>query len=425
MENRKTIMKIPITACVLLLLLTAPSRAQNAEPFRTDINPALLYYQAFIVEPHLEQSEWDYLETNEWKAPNLDEHFGKLLAEFDDTFRLVRQAAYSKVPCDWGVDRTSGASTLLPELAYAKGVALNANRRVKWDLQHGRQDDAREDLLAALALGRNISRDGTIISVLVQASMESIVSASVAENFGRFSPEQLQKIADGMDATPARGTVSNAIISDVSVSRNSLLSRVEELQRANPGDDGKVMEDVRKLIMDEQGDTNFWPKLEKAAGGTSEGIVRLLHEREQFTERMAQELTAVPGESFPAKAAELEAEFTNSPNPFVAGEVTVFLKTRARDLWSLTALAEVRAAVKFKLQGEAGLNSVPDPSGNGPFKIERFFFEGVDRGFKLTPAYNMRGSSKPVVIFVEKEGPPFTVIGNHAGTPRYPGSAEK
>lgn len=415
-------MRIPITACLLLLFVTAPARAQNAEPFRTDINPALLYYQAFIVEPHLGQSDWDYLETNEWKAPDLDEHFGKLLAEFDDTFRLVRQAAYSKVPCDWGVDRTSGASTLLPELAYAKGVALNANRRVKWDLQHGRQDDAREDLLAALSLGRNISRDGTIISVLVQASIESIVSASVAENFGRFSPEQLQKIVDGMDATPARGTVSNAIISELSISRNSLLQKVEELQRADPGDDGKVMEGVRKQV---QGDTNFWPKLEKAAGGTSEGVVRLLHGREQFAERMAQELPAVPGESFPAKAGELEAEFTNSPNPFVAEAVTAYLKTRARDLWSLTALAEVRAAVEFKLHGEAGLNSVPDPSGNGPFKIERFFFEGVDRGFKLTPAYNMRGSSKPVLIFVETEGPPFLVIGNHVGTPRNPESAER
>lgn len=413
-----------LAPCLLLLLVTTPATAQNEDSFRTNINPALLYYQSFLVEPHLEQSDWDYLYTNEWKAPQLDEHFGKLLAEFDTTFRLVRQAANSKVPCDWGIDWSAGDNTLLTPLAYAKGVALNANRRANWDLQHGRQDDAREDLLAALVLGRNMTRDGTIISVLVQAAIENIVCDNVAENFGRYSPEQLQRIVEGIYAGPPRGTASDAIISEQSnIIQNSLLRKVEDLQRANSEDDRAVMEGVRKLMTNE-GQTNFWPKVEKASGGTSEGVVRLLREREQFAERMAKEVTAVPGEKFQAKAGELEAEFTNSPNPFIAEAVAPFLRTRVRELRALTLMAMVHAAVEYRMHGKSGFKSVPDPCGNGPLKFERFSFEGVDRGFKLTSAFDMHGTSKPVLIFVEKEGSSFEVDGQHPGTPRTPAGAK-
>lgn len=416
MKHRDKPMKTLIAAGLLVLLLTAPARAQNAEPFRTDINPALLYYRAFEVAPHLEQ-DTDYLYTNEWKAPHLDAHFGELVSQYDDTFQLVRQAAYSKVPCDWGIDWSTGPFTLLPQLAQAKGLGRAASWRVKWDLQNGRQDDAREDLLAAVALGRNITRDGTLISVLVQFSIENMVYSSVAENFSRFSTEQLQKIVDGMEAGPARGTVADTLTTERSIFiQNWLLRKIEDLRKANPGDDRKAMESIREVATNA---VNFWPKIEKASGGTSEGVLRLVHEYSEFRDRVAQAV-ALPGVEFQAKEGELRAEAANSPNPFIATGVQAFLTSRARELRMLALRAEVHAGLEFKLHGESGLNSVPDPSGNGPFKFERFSFEGVDRGFKLTSAFNMPNAATCVLIFVEKEGPPFEVDGAHPGTPRAP-----
>ena len=74
----------------------------------------------------------------------------------------------------------------------------------------------------------------------------------------------------------------------------------------------------------------------------------------------------------------------------------------------------VRAAVEYKLHGEAGLNSVQDPFGNGPFAFQRFVFEGVDRGFELKSAY--AGNPYPcALIFVEKEGTPFRTDGPYIG----------
>ena len=420
-------MKTPFIACLALFLVTAPTRAQNAEPLRTDINPALLYYQAFLVAPDWRQQDEDdsYLETNEWKAPHLDAHFGELIDKNNSTFRLVHVAARSKAPCDWGIDWSPGPATLLPHLGKSKRVAITAQYRLPWELQNGRQDDAREDFLATLALARNATRDGTLISVLVQLSMENILCSSFAENFGRFSPDQLQKIADGMDAAPVRGTVSTALTSERFIFiHNSLLQKVEEMRKANSTDDQKAMDGIRELVTNAiTGETDFWPRVEKASGGTSEGVVRLLHEQEDSYQQITRAVTMQAEES-QAKVEGLKTEVINSPNPFIAATVPAFLTARERELRVLTYLAMVRAAVEFKLHGEAGLKSVPDPFGNDPFKFERFSFEGVDRGFKLTSAFNM-SHNKAVLIFVEKEGPPFNVGGNNPGTPRTPAATTK
>jgi hypothetical protein len=77
-------------------------------------------------------------------------------------------------------------------------------------------------------------------------------------------------------------------------------------------------------------------------------------------------------------------------------------------------LAMVHAAVEYKLHGEAGLQSVTDPWGQGPFEFKRFVFQGVDRGFELKSACRKNGWPE-VLIFVEKDGPPFYVNGRNAG----------
>src|SRR5262245_37169391 len=177
------------------------------EPFRKDINPALRYYQAFLVAPDLPQPDRDYLFTNEWHGQKLLNRFGDLVRQYDNQFKLVRQAATAEVPCDWGIDMSPGPATLLPQLARNRAVAQAAKVRAMWHLQQGKEAEARDDLLAALALARNSSRDGTLVAALVQVAIEALVFNTVAENFYQFSPDALEKLIEGFDALPARGTV--------------------------------------------------------------------------------------------------------------------------------------------------------------------------------------------------------------------------
>src|SRR5260370_30397119 len=120
------------------------------------------------------------------------------MGRYNNQFTLVRHAARATVPCDWGIDMSPGPATLLPQLARDKAVAQTAPLRAMWDLHQGRPTEASDDLIAALALGRNSSRDGTVISTLVHIAIENIGCCAVAENFDQFSPESLKQLVEGL-----------------------------------------------------------------------------------------------------------------------------------------------------------------------------------------------------------------------------------
>ena len=400
-----------------LLMWVGALTGVNGQPARTDLNPATLYYQAFLAAPDLNPADRDYLFNTDWRGQKLPERFGELVARYDDQFKLVHRAARATVPCDWGIDMSEGPATLLPHLSRAKAVAVTTRLRVLWALQQGRESDAGDDLLAAFTLARNVSRDGTMISALVQMAMEAIVCNAVVENFGRFSPETLRQLADGFDAAPSRNTVAACVSWEKAFFHDRTLRKVAELQRQNPGNDSKVMEGIRQYLQfpddPDQGVTNVWERLNQAAGGTSEGVLRLLHERAQLYQRMAG-LLALPYPECERQMKRFQEETERSPNPLISETVPGYWKGRIKELRIQVCLAMVRTAVEYKLHGEAGLRNVNDPCGQGPFAFRRFVFEGVDRGFELKSAYDMNGN-KAIYIFVEKEGPPFRVDGPHVG----------
>ena len=107
MQHWKTIMKITKFTCLALLILTLP--AARGEPFRTDINPALLYYRSFLLAPDpMSETDMDYFGSKEGREKKLPERFGKIVAGYDNEFKFVREAAQQKASCDWGVDMSPG-----------------------------------------------------------------------------------------------------------------------------------------------------------------------------------------------------------------------------------------------------------------------------------------------------------------------------
>ena len=409
-----------------LLLLASSFALVRAESFRTDINPALLYYRAFLAtpEPGLSDADRAYLESKKGLEQKLPERFGKIVAGYDHQMQLVQQAAHSRVPCDWGVDLSTGPNTLLPHLARARVVVRTAQLRAGWALQHGRQEDARDELLAAFVLGRNAGSDHLVISAFVQNSIEGMIYGAVAFHFGEFSPDTLKQLAAGFDAAPARCTIAACMPSEKSLG-DWALTRLVELQNAYPGDDAKVMAEYRDsglvTAMNSVGHTNFWPRLVAASGGTSAGVLKLLRETEPLFPRLA-EILALPQPEYETQAKQFKADARLSKNPFWSSFDLLTgwdlggsrVHPRATEFRAEAYLAIVHAAVEYKLHGEAGLKSVMDPFGSGPFSFRRFLFKGVDRGFELRSAYS--GTQAPfVIIFVEKQGPLFQISGADAG----------
>jgi hypothetical protein len=411
---------------ISLFAVAAAPLSAIADASRADINPALLYNQAFLVAPEpLSQADDAYLGSREGLSQNLPERFDKIVAGYDNQFRLIKQAALSTVPCDWGIDLSQGPATLLPHLARAKAVAVAMRLRVKWDLQHGRQADARDDLLATLAMARNVSRDGTLISVLVQIAMEAIICDSVAENFGKFSPDTLKQLAVGFVAAPPRTTVAASVLMEKVFFHDWLVNRILDLQKANPADDSKVMTGIRELFTSmgepEPGQTSdvpasLWEQVTRGGASTSEDVLKLLREEGELYQKVSS-ITALPQSQFEEKIKELDTQLHHSSNPFVSLMFPAVEKAKRREVKIEVWLAMLQAAIACKTQGESAFETVPDPAAQGPFAFSRFVFEGVDRGFKLKSTFE--GSGFPeTLIFVEKDGPPFHVDGPYAGKQR-------
>ncbi|MSU61712.1 MAG: hypothetical protein EXS31_04825 [Pedosphaera sp.] len=406
-------------AAILLTFLTFAMTgfAANDSASRTDINPALLYWQAVAVMP--DRSAQDHLFTNEWRGRGLDDEFRKLIVSYDSSFKLLRHSARQKAPCDWGYDISEGPELFLPSLAKAKSFAQAARLRMRWDLEDGRPDDARDDFLAAFVLGRQLSTDGVLISALVQIAIENILASGLAENWFRLSPETLRQIMDGIAAAPARGTIAQCVPTERIAFRDWLTRKIEKLQKVS-NDEHEALKGARKLLTSlasDEGEGPASPKADQiieAAGGTTAGLLRQLKELDALYDEAEVLMRASYSQFLPGIRA-FNEKVQQHPNKLVQVFFPAFEKCRLKEFAIQVKIAMLRAALAYREKGEAGLSQVVDPLFNEPFQFRRFQLDGVDRGFELTSKMRYMDDWNASLIFIEKDGPAFNLDGKNAG----------
>lgn len=417
-------MKNILTAVWITLVSLATTQADpghRGQGLRSDINPALLYWQAMSVLP--DRANQDHLFTNEWRGRTLDAPFEQQITTFDNAFKLLRQASRQSVPCQWGYDLTQGPELLLPGLSKAKLLAQSARLRVLWHLEHHRPDDARDDLIAAFVLGRQVSKDGILISALVQVAMENILVSSIAENWFRFTPETLRQILDGLAAAPARGTIKECVATERMAFKDWYMRRIQEF-RANSRDEAEALEKTRKLLNDtlnggpesQETPSSNAEAILQSAGGTTEGLLRQLANLDPLYDEAAA-LMAAPYHQFEKQIQAFNEKIAHQTNPFAQGIFPTFEKCRLKELTVQTKLAMLRAGFEYQKSGPAGLGGVLDPVFNEPFQFSRFEFNGVDRGFQLSSKFQYTDNLNTAMIFIEKDGPAFYLEGRNAGKP--------
>jgi hypothetical protein len=406
--------------CVLLTLASIGRVSADAGS-RTDINPALLYWQATAALP--DRAGQDHLFTNEWRGHALDERFNQQIATYDNAFKLLRQAARQKAPCDWGYDLSQGPELLLPGLAKAKLLSQAARLRFRWHLENGRPDDARDDLLAAYVLGRQVSKDGILISALVQFAIENILQSGLAENWFRLSPETLQQVMDGIAAAPARGPIVDCVSAERRIFKNWFTRKIGEIQAAS-SDEAEALQKIQALLRSllSGGDSPEEPAsptpeaVIQAAGGTTAGLLRQLTELDALYDEAAVLMTMPYGQFLPAIKV-FNEKVANHPNLLVRVFFPAFEKCRLKEFAIEGKTAIVRAAVAYRVSGAAGLAGVPDPLFQEPFTFRRVVLDGVDRGFELGSKMRYKYEWNTSLIFVEKDGPAFYLDGKNAGKP--------
>jgi len=407
----------PLLVLAGLLGAAAPLVAEG--PYRTAVNPALLYWQLMPNLPTTDPAHRNLLDN--YQIAPLDESYRVFAASWDSKFRILRRAVDVRQPCDWGIDLTDGPETLLPHLGHAKTFAKAAAFRTRLFLANGQEAEAVQDLLAAVVFARRLGDDSTLIAALVQFAIEGIVFNSVAENFHSFSADGLDRLVAGIDAGPAGCTISQSVGTGERQFVTWYGRKIEEIRAAHPGDEARVMADIRKLLggivgEEEPAAAAVVDKFITAANGSSQRMLDLVRALDPYYDEM-QAITRLPYAEFPAANQAFFEKIGNSNNPFVGALFPALQKARNKEFRIQARRNMLKAAAAYRRHGEAGLKAVNDPFGSGPFGFRRFEVQAMDRGFELRSALSLETEFPEATVFVEKDGAPFRVSGPNIGKP--------
>lgn len=412
-------------AALIAALALLPTCARSAEAgFRTDINPALLYFQAYQQMPELSESDRKHLfeyRGGAWPDEPFDDRALELIRAYDNSFKLLHRARFSRVPCDWGYDLTDGPEALLGGLAPAKRLAQVTRLRAMGALDANHMDALLDDVASAHTLGRSLSTDRVLISALVQFAIENILDSIVMENYYRLSAAQLDRIVAVFDSGPRRGLIADTIPTEHDAFYGYVLRKVQSLAAASNGDNDRFWKEFaafwNPIATDAENKAAPDPSTEQihqAAGGTAAGVLRLLEEMPPLYQETTQVMSA-PYREYRQQLGPFTTRIQTSSNPFIKQFFSVFEKVREKEFQTILRQEMVRAAAAYKRGGMTALQSVSNPLVGGPFEFSRVDFEGVDRGFRLKSKEPIRDYPE-VMIFLEKPGKHFRLDGKNAGT---------
>lgn len=377
-----------LAAVAVVLLSAATARAQPG-----DDNAALQYWQAIaLVSESMEES------LNAWEE-TVPIEGDALTVVADDNPRLeLLHAGAALKRCDWGLDYEKGAELLLPHLGDVRYLTRIALLRARYRFEQGRAQDAADDVLATMKLGRDVGVDPILIAVLVQYGIEDHATSLLARNLPKLSPDELERLARRMDELPYADVFKQVWGHEVRFVVDWLETR---LKRAAE-EEGNAEWSERVLgmpIFDKHGFDK--PGLAKLAEAGVPPLGKMLAQLEEIRAyyRELERLTDLPQD---AQTAQL-GEFKRG----VSADNTLFqiLPPNAERMFGLRRLDQarrsmLRAAVAVQRDGPERLSdkALSDPFGGGPFGYRK-----TAGGFELQ-SHLTRGG-KPVTLAVGTTDP--------------------
>lgn len=356
----------------LSLLITAPALAAEE-------NAADLYREAFE-QMKLTDAEQDRLREAIASDEGLPADVKLVLnANADAIFMGVKAAQAPEI--DWGLDESQGLMAEMPWLADARKLAylLAAGSRMAAEADRG--SIAAQLIAANLELARDVGSDPLIVSRLVQIGIELLAINAAEQGFDRLSDDDLKRLREQLK----RGT-DDSYIAPALTYEGELVGKWLESQAQFPTDAVETLigEDVPT-----QGFEQAWQD-ETRRDQLIAGV------RQAY--RDAATAANLPRQQRDRALAEIEEKLDARAYGDLAG---LFVPSAARALEAADRadvnLALLRAAIAYRLDGEAGLKAVPDPAGEGPFELTE-----TAKGFTLTSTMKVRGEPVSLTVRMPK-----------------------
>jgi hypothetical protein len=352
---------------------------------RTDINPGLLYWQAFGVLPKLEEADREKIDgfteqLARWSsgsaaAPTVElpADVTSIVTHYERSLRLLDKARVSSAPCDWGADPADGPDMLIPDTRGLRELTKISLLKAAVQLESGNADDSVDTLMSVLALARHSAQDQTLVSVMLQQRVESQFVDYIGAKLGGYPAPALARLREGLRQIPPRVPLLLGVESEANFQRWMIDQVHRQLQRY-PGDSHKAYAASRGILVelfasDKQQSQKAIAALDAASGSTAEGLVKLLDELEPFYQDARTLATAGP-DTIDQTTSALEQRIKTSGNPIAAASLPNFGRARTRELAHLARWAMMEASLAQALGGEAALLAVPDPLSGKPFLVK-------------------------------------------------------
>lgn len=325
----------------VLLVVLALSTA-SAIPPRKDINPALLYWQAFSLFPELDETESMLLGRH--TAGIVTEEEKEIAQRFDASFKLLLRARAMKTTCDWGSDPADGPDAFVPRFIRIRTAAQAAVLRARVALAKGQQTEVRDELLAASALGRNGASSASLVGTMIQVAVDGLILDFISAHFDELKPQIRIDLTAGLNGAPARRTVADAIANEQAASGDWLADKLEAI-RTNERDVAKALEQVRVLLSEAfKNESDLADRIIDASGGTSAGVIRYVKGTEPYFGR-ALRIARAPASDIKRETAEFEKAINASTNLLVRMVMPNIGKARLKELEFEARLARLPGAV--------------------------------------------------------------------------------
>jgi hypothetical protein len=383
--------KVVCIALGLGLLFTAPAPAgEKPAPNDADLaaNAALKYWQAFSTMPKLDEK----FQPGDVETMPLDAKTKRLIGSADYSLEQMHYGA-ALPRCVWAISlEEDGIRTLLPECQAARNLTALARLRIRLRFEEGKTVEAVDDAVDALTLGRHVSRDGTLIAVLVGIAIEQGVTDTLAADLPKLDAAALKKLAARLEALPPDYTAADAI--RIGEERAGLDWFIRQVKATTDKD--KLINLLDEMTFSEGVGSKAKAKafLEEC-GGTAEGVVKYAEQSRSLYAAAAQALTLPPGQFEKAWVA-LDKKSADNPVSKLLFPAVNHVRQSEDRLRTRRALR--KAALAILVDGPDAAKPQRDPFGDGPFEYMPF-----DGGFELRSKFKAQDKQVSLTVGRRKE----------------------
>jgi hypothetical protein len=378
----------------MTIFLLPSGFAGAAVPVDKGANAALKYWQAFATLPPFTSLEQVKVVQKRQSMP-LDAPARAMATQARYALDMMRRGA-ALPRCDCAIGwADEGIGNLLPHLTKAQLLSALACLRARLRFEEGQGAEAVADILAAMAMGRHASRDGSLPAILAGHAIERRMSETLAHYLPKLDAKTLKDLKKRLDALPAGGRLGAGVREEQILETGWFVRQVKE---------AKDKASVAAFLSQLWNGPDEGRDLLEECGGTAAGVIKCTEELLKWYPMLAKQME-LPLEQFEKEQDHAAAKL--AANPMYKRFVPAILRCRWLQAQADVRRALISAALAVQLDGRDALKNHPDPVVGGSFA-----YVGLDGGHRLRSRWVpdaklrlKRGlSSEPLVLTVGRVG---------------------